>query len=129
MTTLQTAEFANPNELVNTGVGYSNLGTFLMTPQRFCQAVTGPVLTVTKFGVLGQYLFSLYSRNLCCSFIGNVSDIFTRYSGFYGSRDSAVGIATGYRLDDRGVGVRVPVGATLFPSPRRPYRLRGPPNL
>jgi hypothetical protein len=26
-------------------------------------------------------------------------------------RDSAVGIATGYRLDDREVGVRVPVGS------------------
>jgi hypothetical protein len=26
------------------------------------------------------------------------------------SRDSAVGIATGYGLDDRGVGVRFPVG-------------------
>jgi hypothetical protein len=29
------------------------------------------------------------------------------------SRDSAVGIATGYRLDDQGVGVRVPVGANF----------------
>jgi hypothetical protein len=26
------------------------------------------------------------------------------------SRDSAVGIATGYRLDDQGIGIRVPVG-------------------
>jgi hypothetical protein len=30
------------------------------------------------------------------------------------SRDSAVGIATGYGLDDRGVGVRVPVGSRIF---------------
>jgi hypothetical protein len=30
------------------------------------------------------------------------------------SRDSAVGIATGYRLDDQGVGVRVPVRARIF---------------
>jgi hypothetical protein len=37
----------------------------------------------------------------------------------------AVGIATGYGLDDRGVGVRVPVGS----SPRRPDGLWGPPNL
>jgi hypothetical protein len=29
------------------------------------------------------------------------------------SRDSAVGTATGYGLDDRGVGVRVPVGSML----------------
>jgi hypothetical protein len=28
------------------------------------------------------------------------------------SRDSAVGIATGYGLDDRGVGIRVPMGGS-----------------
>jgi hypothetical protein len=44
------------------------------------------------------------------------------------SRDSAVGIATGYGLDDRGVGVRVPVGSRIFSS-RRPDRLWGPTNL
>jgi hypothetical protein len=45
------------------------------------------------------------------------------------SRDSVVGIATSYRLDDRGVGVRVPVGSRIFSSPNRPDRLWGPPNL
>jgi hypothetical protein len=30
------------------------------------------------------------------------------------SRDSAVGIATAYGLDDGGVGVRVPVGSRIF---------------
>jgi hypothetical protein len=30
------------------------------------------------------------------------------------SRNSAVGIATGYELDERGVGVRVPVGGNNF---------------
>jgi hypothetical protein len=34
-----------------------------------------------------------------------------------------------YRLDGHGVGVRVPVGVTIFTSPRRPDRLWGPPNL
>jgi hypothetical protein len=34
------------------------------------------------------------------------------------SRDSAVGVATGYGLDDRGVGVRVPVG-TRSPGVKR----------
>jgi hypothetical protein len=29
-------------------------------------------------------------------------------------RGSAIGIATGYRLDDRGVGVRVPVVSRVF---------------
>jgi hypothetical protein len=46
-----------------------------------------------------------------------------------GSRDSAVGIATGYGLDDRGIGVRVPVGSRIFSSPSCPDRLWGPPNL
>jgi hypothetical protein len=45
------------------------------------------------------------------------------------SRDSAFGIATGYGLDDRGVGVRVPVISRIFSSPRRLERLWGPPNL
>jgi hypothetical protein len=36
--------------------------------------------------------------------------------------DSAVGIVTGYGLDDRGVGVRVPVGARIFTSPYCPDR-------
>jgi hypothetical protein len=33
------------------------------------------------------------------------------------SRDSVVGIATGYGLDDRGVGIRVPGGSRIFTSP------------
>jgi hypothetical protein len=45
------------------------------------------------------------------------------------SQDSAVGIATGYVLDDLGVRVRVPVGSRIFSSPNRPDRLWGPPNL
>jgi hypothetical protein len=45
------------------------------------------------------------------------------------SRESVVGTATGYGLDDRGVVVRVPLGARIFSSPGRPDRLWGPPNL
>jgi hypothetical protein len=32
-------------------------------------------------------------------------------------------------MDDRGVGVRVPVGSRIFSSPRGTNRLWGPPNL
>jgi hypothetical protein len=46
-----------------------------------------------------------------------------------GSRDSVVGIATGWGLDDRGVGFRVLVESKMFSSPRLPDRLWGPPNL
>jgi hypothetical protein len=35
------------------------------------------------------------------------------YSGLNGNRDSSVGIATGYGLDDRGVGVPVQVGLRI----------------
>jgi hypothetical protein len=45
------------------------------------------------------------------------------------SRDSVVGIASGYGLDDRGVGFRVPVGSRILSSRRCPDRLWGPPNL
>jgi hypothetical protein len=48
---------------------------------------------------------------------------------WYRSRDSVVGIATSYGLDDRGVGVRVSVGSRIFSSSRRPDRLWGSPNL
>jgi hypothetical protein len=45
------------------------------------------------------------------------------------SRDSAVGIATGYWLGDREIEVRVPVGSVIFTSPCRPDTLWGPPSL
>jgi hypothetical protein len=44
------------------------------------------------------------------------------------NRDSAVGIAIGYGLDDRGAGVRVMVGSRIFSFPRRPDRFWGPHN-
>jgi hypothetical protein len=39
------------------------------------------------------------------------------------SHGSAVGIMTGYVLDDRGIGVRVPVGSRILTSPYRPHRV------
>jgi hypothetical protein len=40
-------------------------------------------------------------------------------STMYERYDSAVGIVTGYGLDDRGVEIRFPVGARIFCSPCR----------
>jgi hypothetical protein len=51
------------------------------------------------------------------------------YTVFYRSWDSAVSIATGYVMEDRGIGVRVPVVSRIFSSPYRPDRFWGPPNL
>jgi hypothetical protein len=42
---------------------------------------------------------------------------------------NGVGIATGCGLDDRGVGVRVPLGARILSTPQRPDWLWGPPSL
>jgi hypothetical protein len=50
-------------------------------------------------------------------------------SAVWRSRDSSVGIATGYELDDWGVGVLVPVQSRIFSSSDRLDRLWGPPNL
>jgi hypothetical protein len=44
-------------------------------------------------------------------------------------QDSSVGIATGYGLDGRGVGLRVMVVERFFFSPRRPDWFWGPPSL
>jgi hypothetical protein len=46
----------------------------------------------------------------------------------YGSRDSIVVIAPGYRLDDRGVGVRVLIGTRILSSPRQDL-FWAPPSL
>jgi hypothetical protein len=54
--------------------------------------------------------------------------IFCHIAIRYG-RDSAIGISTGYGLDGRGVGVRVPVGARFFAPPRRPDRFWGQPSV
>jgi hypothetical protein len=43
--------------------------------------------------------------------------------------DNSIGIATSYGLDDRGVGVGVPVGSRIFSSPRLPHWLWCPPSL
>jgi hypothetical protein len=41
------------------------------------------------------------------------------------SRESAVGIATGYGLDDLGARIRAPVGSRIFSSTGCPVRLVG----
>jgi hypothetical protein len=69
--------------------------------------------------------FCLYSRFL--TFCSRLTGRVLIYCSISVSRDSVVGTATGYRLDDRGFGARVPVGSKL--SPRRPDRLWGSPSI
>jgi hypothetical protein len=68
------------------------------------------------------------------SYYYNATSIFSHQFTHFSSKnskcqDNVVGIVTAYGLDDRGVGVWVPVGSNIFSSPRRPDRLWGPPNL
>jgi hypothetical protein len=51
--------------------------------------------------------------------------IFVVHCGAGRNRNSVVGIATGYGLDDRGVRIRAPVRSRIFSSPRLPHRLWG----
>jgi hypothetical protein len=70
----------------------------------------------------------MYNSVWCC--LRWADNICSAYEEEVVSRDSAVGIATGYRLDDQGVvGVRVPVASRILSSPRRPDRLWDPPGL
>jgi hypothetical protein len=55
------------------------------------------------------------------------SDTYPAYAT--GNKDFFIYKLLVYGLDDRTIGVRVPVGSTIFFSPRRPDRLWGPPNL
>jgi hypothetical protein len=54
------------------------------------------------FGPFVLFIFVIHGNNFDNDFM------------YFGSRDSSVGIATGYGLDDRRIGVRVPVGSRIF---------------
>jgi hypothetical protein len=84
-----------------------------------------------------QFVLLLNALHLLMLFTGSLAYLkpelilLLTLCNFYslGSGDSSVGIATGYGLDDRGVGVRVAVRSRIFSSPRRPDRLWDPPKL
>jgi hypothetical protein len=100
-------------------VTLENLGCFLASWGK----------TFRRFGIL-RVSFSAFEKKtpVTCKELGHF--VFLKSSIAHDrSRSSAVGIADGCRLDDRGVGVRVPVGSIIFTSPYRPDRLWGPPNI
>jgi hypothetical protein len=59
----------------------------------------------------------------------NNFQILLLYIMSYVSRDSVVGRATGYGLNDREVGVRSLVEARIFSSPNHPDRIWDPPSF
>jgi hypothetical protein len=71
-------------------------------------AVGGQLLTASKC-MCREPFFSLH-----------ILEYFSLVQGLYRSRDSIVGIATGQGLDDREIGVRVPVGSRIFSSHHLP---------
>jgi hypothetical protein len=82
------------------------------------------LLNYQKFGI------SYHHKCCCCCYYYHTHcDYDYYYYYYYYYYYSVVGIATSYGLDDRGVGVRVPVGSRIFTSPNRPDWLWGPPNL
>jgi hypothetical protein len=57
-------------------------------------------------------------RNMCRSFVGKLEELkrMRKICVNEENRDTEVGIATGYGLDDRRTGVRVPMKANIFTS-------------
>jgi hypothetical protein len=89
---------------------YVTLRNVLYFVMRGRQAPVQPKAGGNPLSAVYGYLFAT-AFHICCS------------------RGSVVGTATGYGLDDWGIGVRVPVGSRISSSPRRPDRLWRPPNL
>jgi hypothetical protein len=73
-----------------------------------------------------SFAYTLNASHCCrltyaprCHHMYHMVPAFTEHILIYRSRDSAVGITTCYRLGDRGVGVRVPVGSRIFSTSSR----------
>jgi hypothetical protein len=88
------------------------------TGTRFCSTSVTFAVNKTSFeSVLRTYIY-IYSFGFI--------ELYYLNSLNCGSRNSSVDIATCYRVDDRGVGFRVPVGARIFTSLSRPNGYWGP---
>jgi hypothetical protein len=92
-----------------------------------------PMLIRTDLQYLSLFLTHTRARAKKSTKITNLIQLFLKmkYNSYMlmWNREGVVDIATGYGLDDRGVGVRVPVWSRIFSSPRRPDRLWCPPNF
>jgi hypothetical protein len=89
----------------------------------------GTVLCITLYRIYHWQSNFMKGRGEVLKFYIKIYFIYLFMIWLFMSWDRADGIATGYGMDDRGVGVRVPVGSRIFSSPRRPDLLLGPPNL
>jgi hypothetical protein len=92
------------------------LTSLLSPPGQLCMA-DGQIFMISKTGQVYEKSSNRFSSHLDQA---NGTTTFQGELRMLGSRDSVVGIATGYGLDDRGVGVRVPVGWRIFYTSSRP---------
>jgi hypothetical protein len=86
--------------------------------------------TSIKLIALPSKSFPVHNSSVIIPFDTVLSNYWQRFKIIHAqsSRDSVAGIAPSYGLDNRGIGVGVPVGSRIF-SPLRPDRLWGPLNL
>jgi hypothetical protein len=77
---------------------------------------------IREFSVFSVCFFSKNCLSARCAAAAACrdGDVFGTRTVSLVSRDSSVGIATAYGLDDRGVGVLVPVGSRIFSTSSRP---------
>jgi hypothetical protein len=76
------------------------------------------------------YYPHVYKKCKCFPLLAAVNDFYLlALLSNVRSQDCIVDIATGYGLDDQGVGVRALVGSGIFSSPCQPDRLWGPHSL
>jgi hypothetical protein len=110
---------------------------------RWCELSATTHIIPTIIGSSGQTCFNHFqiswisSLNILSNVINSrnievplyVHVILPTYHHFDKSRDVAVGIVTGYGLDNQGVRVQVTVRARIFSSPSYPDRFWSPPSL
>jgi hypothetical protein len=77
--------------------------------------------------IFGLIILIIFKISMCVISISSPKN--KKYFLILRSRDSVVGIATGYVLDGWGVGIRVPVGSRIFSFPSRPDWFWDPPNF
>jgi hypothetical protein len=66
---------------------------------------------------------------IICVVVTHIRVFYSLYQPSERSRDGVVVIASSFGLDDRGVGLRVPVGSRIISSSPRPDRLWDAPSL
>jgi hypothetical protein len=92
-------------------------GTYLL-PWRWRHRCVLAVDTVTCVFILAMIFFYYSIKGYLLSLPQLSNLLSTNHPTIPGNRDSSVGIATGYGLDDQRIGVWVPVRSRIFSSPR-----------